>query len=225
MSEWWSYGLSDFLLFSPRTYYRLFELYNRAVWPAHVLAVALGVAVLLLLRRPVPAHSRLLAAILALAWLWIAWAFHYERYATINWAATYVAMAFALEGLAFLWLSASPSRLASEPRLDVPGSTGLILYLFALAVHPLLVVFAGRSWRGTEIFAVAPDPTAIGTLGLLLLSRLPARHPLMLIPFLWCVLTSVTLYAMGSRQAWVVAAAAAAALVAAVYSAFDRSGR
>lgn len=28
MSEWWSYGLRDLLLFSPRTYYRLFELYN-----------------------------------------------------------------------------------------------------------------------------------------------------------------------------------------------------
>jgi hypothetical protein len=27
MSEWWSYSLSDFLLFSPRTYYRLFDLY------------------------------------------------------------------------------------------------------------------------------------------------------------------------------------------------------
>ena len=33
MSEWWTYSLSDFLLFSPRTYYRLFELYNLAIWP------------------------------------------------------------------------------------------------------------------------------------------------------------------------------------------------
>ena len=33
MSEWWTYTLSDFLLFSPRTYYRLFELHHRALWP------------------------------------------------------------------------------------------------------------------------------------------------------------------------------------------------
>ena len=33
MSEWWTYHLSDFLLFAPRTYYRLFELYNAAIWP------------------------------------------------------------------------------------------------------------------------------------------------------------------------------------------------
>ena len=29
MSEWWTYHLRDFLLFTPRTYYRLFELADR----------------------------------------------------------------------------------------------------------------------------------------------------------------------------------------------------
>ena len=46
MSEWWTYSLSDFLMFSPRTYYRLFELYNAAIWPAQLVAIALGVAIL-----------------------------------------------------------------------------------------------------------------------------------------------------------------------------------
>ena len=35
MAVWLSYSLSDFLLFTPHTYYRLFELYNRAIWPVH----------------------------------------------------------------------------------------------------------------------------------------------------------------------------------------------
>ena len=47
MSEWWTYRPSDFLMFSPRTYHRLVELYNAEVWPAHVLAMGLGVAMLL----------------------------------------------------------------------------------------------------------------------------------------------------------------------------------
>src|SRR5690349_20103288 len=46
MSEWWSYRLSDFLLFSPRTYHRLFELHNIALWPMHVAALALGASLL-----------------------------------------------------------------------------------------------------------------------------------------------------------------------------------
>ena len=33
MSEWWTYTLSDFLLFSPRTYHRLFELHNVVMTP------------------------------------------------------------------------------------------------------------------------------------------------------------------------------------------------
>lgn len=33
MSEWWTYRLSDFLMFSPATYWRMVERYNREVWP------------------------------------------------------------------------------------------------------------------------------------------------------------------------------------------------
>ncbi len=51
MSEWWTYSLSDFLLFSPRTYYRLSELYNIAIWPAQIVMLALGVALVVLLRQ------------------------------------------------------------------------------------------------------------------------------------------------------------------------------
>ena len=79
-----AYALSDLLLFSPRVYYRLFELHNRAVWPAQLLTGALGVAVLSLMLRPMRGRAHLLSAILGLLWLWVAWAFVWQRYATIN---------------------------------------------------------------------------------------------------------------------------------------------
>ena len=40
---------SKSLLFSPRTYYRLIELYNLAVWPAQLAGIAIGFAILGLL--------------------------------------------------------------------------------------------------------------------------------------------------------------------------------
>jgi hypothetical protein len=43
MTEWWTYRLSDFLMFSARTYRRLFELYNAEVWPLPAL-VCIGAA-------------------------------------------------------------------------------------------------------------------------------------------------------------------------------------
>ena len=76
MSEWWTYRPSDFLLFAPRTYYRLFELYNADIWPLHIVALLAGVMILvLMLSRAAAWRGRVIAAILAACWLWIAWAF------------------------------------------------------------------------------------------------------------------------------------------------------
>ena len=74
MSEWWSYSLSSFLLFSARTYYRLFELTNADVWPLQIVTLAAGVAILVLIVRRTASGSRVVAAILAALWLFVAWA-------------------------------------------------------------------------------------------------------------------------------------------------------
>src|ERR1700730_1705790 len=98
MSEWWTYHLSDLLLFSPRTYYRLFEIYNAAIWPAQVAAVVLGIVIVVLLRRGASAlRGRIIAAILAAGWLFVAIAFHSRRYATINTFGVHCAVAFGVE--------------------------------------------------------------------------------------------------------------------------------
>ncbi|HBI69285.1 MAG TPA: hypothetical protein DDZ22_09770 [Massilia sp.] len=44
MSQWWTYTLSDLLMFSKPTYFRLFALLNEAVWPAHLVALLAGLA-------------------------------------------------------------------------------------------------------------------------------------------------------------------------------------
>jgi len=129
MSEWWTYGLRDLLLFSPRTYYRLFELYNLDWWPLQIPALALGAALLLLWRRGGDRAGRAIAAILALCWLWVAWAFHWQRYASINWAASYFALAFAFEALLLLWAGVVRGRLriASPTRMQQRAGLGLVL--------------------------------------------------------------------------------------------------
>ncbi|HEX6015786.1 MAG TPA: DUF6064 family protein, partial [Geminicoccaceae bacterium] len=111
MADLLTYALSDFLLFSCETYNRLFELHNEAVWPAQLVAVALGIAILTLLRWPSVRQGRAITAALAACWLWVAWAFHLERYATINWAATYFAAAFALQALLLAWWGVVRGRL------------------------------------------------------------------------------------------------------------------
>lgn len=213
MSEWWTYRLSSFLLFSPRTYFRLHELYNADVWPSQLVAFALGVAILFLARRAGAGwHGRVIAAILAIGWLWVAWAFHLRRYATINWAATYFAAAFAIQALLLVWTGVIRGRLtfASGP---LTRQAGFHLVLFALVVQPAIGPLLGRSWAASEVFGIAPDPTAVGTLGFLLLVKAPASWTLMAIPLLWCVVSGAFQWTMRSPDAWVMPAIALLVLV------------
>jgi Family of unknown function (DUF6064) len=155
MSEWWTYSLSDFLLFSPRTYYRLFELYNLAVWPWHLLAIVLGLAVLLLWFRGGAWQGRAVAIILATCWLFVAWAYLLARYDTINWAASYFAAGFAVEALLLVWTGLIRNWLSLRPGRDIAGAAGLCIFVFALIASPLVGRLLGRPWLQAEIFGIA----------------------------------------------------------------------
>lgn len=207
MSEWWTYTLSDFLLFSPRTYYRLFELYNAAVWPAQVVALLLGGALAALVATG--RAGRAAAAVLAACWLWVAWGFLHTRYATINWAAEYMAAAFALQALLLAVVGVLGGRLRFAGR---GHRAGLALLLFALLVQPLIGPLAGRPWSQVELFGLAPDPTALATLGALLAAE-RTRWEILAIPLAWCAVSAATLWAMESPDALILPAAAVLALI------------
>ena len=208
-----SYRPADFLMFAPRIYWRLFEAQNRALWPLPLLLPVAALAWLLwFLRRGREAAPRAQAVALGLLWLFVAWAFLWQRYAPINWAAEAFAAVFALQGLALL--------LQAARGWPPPGGTALrrragrALLGWALLAHPLLAALDGRPWQQAEAFGLAPDPTAIGTLGWLLL--LGGHGTLWVVPLLWCAVSAATLATMGSVQALVPFAAALLALAAAL---------
>jgi hypothetical protein len=196
MQEWWTYSLSDFLLFSPRTYYRLLQRYNEAVWPAQLLTLALGVGILALLRRPSARQRQIIGGILALLWAWIAWGFLWQRYATINWVISYVAPAFVLEALVLLWWGGVRGRLRFQASQSLAGMLGVGLAVVGLLLYPLITPLSGRPWSQAEVFGIHPDPTALGTLGLVLLTSGRWSWALLIIPMMWCILSGATLLAM-----------------------------
>jgi hypothetical protein len=206
MPEWWTYSLSDFLLFSPRTYYRLIERHNLALWPAHLLPTALGILIATLVLRPSSARSRVVGGVLAALWAWVGWSFLSQRYATINWAAARLAWLFAAEALLLAGIGAVAGGVRFGRRGDWPGRIGIALFGGALALYPMLAAAFGRGWAQSEVFGVMPDPTALATLGLLLnvegTTRL--RWTLLLVPLAWCLLSGLTLLALGSPERWVV---------------------
>jgi hypothetical protein len=212
MSEWWTYTLQDFLLFSPRVYWRMLELHNQSVWPLQTLTLPLGAATLVWVMRPRPWSSRAISAILAAAWMWVAWAFLWSRYSTINWAAAYVAPAFGLQALLLGWFAGVRGHVHFEVSRSASGAVGFMLLLYALTLHPFLAMFAGRPFGAAEVFGIAPDPTAIATLGLVTMASGRGWVRLLLIvPLAWCLVSWATLHTMGAPEAWILLTSAALA--------------
>lgn len=206
---WLSYGLSDLLMFSPRTFYRLIEGYNAEWWPLHLAGLAIGLLLLVSAVRQQAAMARIGVGLLALWWAWLAWAFFHQRYATINWAADYVALAFAAQALVLAAFSAWPGS-----NRGWSGGTarhiGVGLLGFGVLVQPVLHTHSADSLHRAEVFGIMPDPTVVATLGMLLLAQGRTGWS-MIIPVAWCLASGATAWTLGQPGFWLMPTAAAVA--------------
>ena len=216
METWASYSLGDFLMFSPASYFRLYEIANAELWPGQLLPLAVASWLWWSMRHPKPRDGLLAALLLAAVWGFVAGWFLYRQYAQINLAAGWFALAFMLQALLLLAFGASRRyrHLVLDRRPVPPWHPGMLLFVYALLVHPLVGLASGRAWQGVEVFGVAPDPTALASLGLLLTAFRAASWPLLVVPLAWCVVSGLTYLAMGYRHGLAPAVLAATALVA-----------
>ena len=232
MSEWSTYRFADFLMFSASSYWRLIELYNRDLWPAHLAALASGLVVIVLAVGRRPWGAAIACGGLAVAWLWVAWAFHLQRFADINTVAPAFAGAFAMGGLLLVAAAALGGRRPLADRSRLRRVCGIALLVVAVVVEPMLAGLAHRPWTQAEVFAMTPDPTVMATLGTLLL--LPHRASfvygrglsvfaglLWIVPLVWAALSGATLWTLGSAQGLLLPAAALLALSAAAWPEAD----
>ncbi len=211
MSEWATYTLSDFLMFSPRVYFRLIERYNQEFWPLQLVWIAGAFLILIPATTRVPRARVAIFPLLAAAWVFCAWQFLWERYAAINWGMSYAATALLLQaGLLALW--PGPARQADRPASRLQHRGGIGLMLFGLLVYPCLALLAGRSLAAAETFAMMPDPTATTTLGTVLAESRKRGWLLLPIPLLWCAFSGLTLLALEDAGSWAPFAALVATL-------------
>jgi hypothetical protein len=191
VTEWWTYELSDFLMFSPQAYWRMVARHNEAAWPLQVLAQAAAFALPWLMSRRTAGAVRLALLVQALAWGWVAWAFHWQRYSDIFLAAPWVAAAFGVQ--AVLWLGTSSLGIAPG-RGDGARGPGLVLLALA-ALYPLLAPLTGHPWTEAEVFGFMTEPTALAALGTALAlgpHRSALRVLLAVIPLLALALGAAT---------------------------------
>ena len=207
-AEWASYRLGDLLLFSERVYRRLFEAHNDAWWPLPLLLALAGLAGLAVLlhdkrgeddrRGDERARRRAVWLGLGGAWGFVALAFLHARYAPISPVAAAAVWAFAGQGLALGALALAPPRPAAAWR----QALGAALALWGIVLYPARGVWRDGTLAAAEWFAMAPDPTAVATIGLVLagVRSRGATALLLVVPIAWCLLSGLTLRAMDERS-------------------------
>lgn len=209
MGELDTYALADLVPFGPEAYARLFAQHNRDLFPAPVVGFAVGSIALWAAWR---GRGRLLAGLLAAAWVWIGRAWFAGSYATLNWAGEYMAYMAYANAILMACMAFMPSRWPRDAMPPTPARrrVGLGLACIGVMAYPMFAPMSGRPWAGIEVFGHAPEPTAVATLGLVLaVGRWPAAG--MAIPTAVCALGGATAWVLGDGGGWSSSALALAA--------------
>jgi hypothetical protein len=197
MSEWWTYELSDFLMFSGETYWRLVERHNREAWPAQLFALVVGALLAWLAAARKPMAVPAMGAVLALAWFHVGWAFHWQAFTPINWGARYLAWGFWVQAMLLLGVALRPGPRA-RPTLRARWG-GLALAGAGLGLYPLITALSGGSLARAEVAGVMPEPTALVTIGLLIATRSTRYGFLLALPLLSLAAGWTTLWLLHSQ--------------------------
>ena len=174
--------------FSAAAFFDLFARYNEAIWPLQIIACLAGLLVLVLLFRPSRLSTIIITSVLAAMWAINGFGYHWTFFAEINPVAPLFAALFVVQAILLLatpWLF---SDLAFAVRRDAQSLAGLAMIFFAAVIYPLWGAWAGHSYPATPLFGVAPCPTTIFTVGVLLSGRWQAVRWLLVIPALWSLI-------------------------------------
>lgn len=200
MRDWLTYQLSDFLLFSEAVYWRLFVLENAALWPMPLVTPFVMLVLLAVyLRRPDTGQCAL-AAFLAVAWASIGWHFIWLRYAPVNWAMLYFAPVCLMQVAVFMLVALK--RPANVIPTTGAKRFGYGLVLIATLAYPVFALLDHRPIASAEVIAIAPDPTAVASLGAaFLMSSSWHTRVVLFVSLMWLGQSALTLFVLAQPTA------------------------
>jgi uncharacterized protein DUF6064 len=183
------------LPFTHEQFLNAFGEYNESLWPfAATLWLLTAVAFLWLLYGTAE-HSRSLAVLLIVHWLWAGVAYHAWFFSSINPAARLFSILFVSEAALLAWHEAGQGGLRFSRRPSWRLTTGRVLVGYAL-IYPLLVWIGGLVYPRMPTFGV-PCPTAILTLGFLTAGVPPAPFAVAAIPLIWAAIGGSAAFTLG----------------------------
>jgi hypothetical protein len=201
------------LPFTAEILFSSFGQYNRALWPLPIVAPALALALLLLTLWPVRHGDRVIGALLAVAWLWVGVGYFILHLVAFDFVAPIYGAFFILQGLLLGWSALVRGRLAFRFRRDLFGWCGLALALAAALAWPFADALLGPGWASARVIGLAPGPTAVFTLGLLLLTAGRTPLHLAIVPLLWTLIAGAVAWILTIPQDLALPAAGIGAFV------------
>lgn len=190
------------LPFTHAQFLEVFARYNAAVWPSQVVVHGVAAAMLASLVAGARARGRIIAAGLALMWLWTGIAYHWLQFSTINKAAWAFGGLFVVQGLLFVVAAARGTLRfgAAAPIASRVLGWGLIAY--AMVLYPLVGEVLGPGYPRTPMFGITPCPVTLFTFGLLLLGDAPVSRWLLVVPATWSLVGGSAAFLLQVPQDW-----------------------
>jgi hypothetical protein len=178
----------------------VFQQYNQAIWPMHIVAYILGIAVIILAAKKTRYSDQAISVILACFWAWMGIVYHLMYFSTINGAALGFGVLFIIQAILWLVFGVLRPKLSFQLDTNPYALTGVVLIVYAMLVYPLIGTLLGHGYPRSPSFGVAPCPTTIFTFGLLLLTTARVPKTLLVIPFIWSLLGFSAAQLLGIRE-------------------------
>ena len=171
--------------FTPAQFFSVFAEYNAAIWPLQILAYGLGLIAVFALWRNVSRADKVILPVLAILWAVNGVGYHLSFFSEINPLASAFGVAFVLQAVMFAAAVVFPNDLRWKLGRDIRSALGVLCIVYALLIYGVLGWRAGHGLMAGPLFGVAPCPTTIFTIGLLVLARGKWVSWLSIIPMLW----------------------------------------
>ena len=201
------------LPFTIGQFFAVFAAYNAAIWPAQIAAYGLGLAVVGMLLWDSIIGKRLVLFILAGIWAWNGIVYHFGFFTPINPMARDFSALFLLQAILFVASAISANDLRFKFRWDLRSTIGLSLILYALLIYEVIGYASGHGLMKGPLFGVAPCPTTIFTIGVLLLANGRWVIWLTIIPIIWSLIGSSAAGLLGVPEDFGLAVSAGALLI------------
>lgn len=186
--------------FSVEEFFAVFSAYNQAVWPLQVLAYLAGLGCVALLVWTSRLATAVIGGVLGAMWLVNGIGYHWLFFAPINPAARLFAVVFVLEAI----LLAAAAFIWPTLRFRFGGSAasifGAVCMFYAIALYPALGWLAGHRYPALPMFGIAPCPTTLFTIGVLLQAPWREVRWLVAIPVLWAGVGGTASFLLGVPQ-------------------------